>query len=168
MNPFSSQPSAIAAAASSPLSAPPTLAHWERVTRHALVAARLGQVVLALANSWEALAIAQQLVEQPSPTRADDCVAALVVSHHNLADLHLQEGALDAAAGQLCRAHEALMALLQDSDRPTAIQQAAWRHSRETHAGLLGFLTEHGPHPAISRGLHAGCLAFAAGDSLPH
>ncbi|RYX98110.1 MAG: hypothetical protein EOO28_00825 [Comamonadaceae bacterium] len=148
---------------------PPSLAQWDRVMRHAQVAAGMSQGVLALAGSWEALSIAKQLCANPPPGRADDCVAALVVSHHNLADLQLEAGTPDLAAGQLCHAHETLLALMQDTpsgaNLPTELRQAAWRHSRETHAGLLRYLAEHGPHPAISRALQAGCLVVFAGVS---
>lgn len=147
---------------------PATLAQWERAMRQADSASRLGQLVLSLAAGWQALAIAQHLLDEPPAGRIDDCVAALVVSHHHLADLQVQAGATDLAAEQLCRAHEALMGLLQAGEREAAVQQAAWRHSRETHAGLLHFLGEHGAHPAIARGLRAGCMAFGAGDALTH
>lgn len=152
----------------SPLAAPAiaSLVNWQRAMRHASQAARLEQLLMSLSCCCEALAIAQQLVGDPPAGRADDCVAALVVSHHNLADLQLQAGGPDLAAEQLCRAHEALMALLLGSperEPDRELQQAAWRHSRETHAALLAYLTEHGPHPAIARALRAGCLSLTTG-----
>ena len=154
------------------LSATPiNLGHWERVIRNAQVAARMDQWVLSLAGCREALAIAKHLVATPPPGRADDCVAALVVSHHNLADLQIEAGSPDLAAIQLCLAHEALMSMLQlqsqhgSTAAHVELQHAAFRHSRETHAALLRFLSEHGAHPAIYQALHAGCLALFAGDA---
>ncbi len=40
------------------------------------------------------------------------------------------------------------------------MQQAAFRHSRETHAALLSHLSEHGSHPALLNALRAGCMPF--------
>jgi len=140
-----------------------SLAHWERTMRRAIGAARLGQTVLALAVFQQALALARELLGAPPPGRADDCVAALVVSHHNLADLQAEAGSNELAAAQLGRAHEALMAIVRDPAQDGAMQRAALRHSRETHAGLLRHLAEHGDHPLITRALRAGCLAIGLG-----
>jgi hypothetical protein len=60
--------------------------------RQALVAARLEQQLQSLAACWQAPALAEQLLNNPADGRADDGVAALAVSHHNLADLQLQSG----------------------------------------------------------------------------
>jgi len=144
---------------------------WHAVMARGVSAARQGQLVLALASYQQALGIVRALLRRPSPglaARADDCVAALVVSFHNLAELQADAGGSDLAAAQLAGAHEALMRLLCDPTACHALHQAALRHSRETHAGLLRHLGEHGPHPAITRALRAGCLALAAGTSTLH
>jgi len=146
---------------------PATLARWEHAMRSARAARELGQLRLAAACQHQALALSLRLLEQaPPPGREDDCVAALVVSHLNLADLQAQAAALDDAAQLLCRAHALLLGLMADARHGTPLRQAAWRHSRETHAALLQHLRAHGPHPAISKTLAAAQEAHTAG--LPH
>ncbi|KQP38834.1 hypothetical protein ASF44_10325 [Pseudorhodoferax sp. Leaf274] len=125
-------------------------------------AARQGQVLLAMASFQEALGIARGLLAVPG-ARSDDCVAALVVSHHNLAEVQADAGGNDLAAAQLALAHETLMHLLCDPATDGVLRQAALRHSRETHAALLLYLQANGPHPAIARALRAGCLGMAVG-----
>lgn len=144
---------------------------WHAVMARGVCAARQGQLVLALASYQQASGIVRALLAQPSPglaERADDCVAALVVSFHNLAELQVEAGGSDLAAAQLASAHEMLMRLLCDPTACSALHQAALRHSRETHAGLLRHLDDYGPHPAIARALRAGCLALVAGSPTWH
>ncbi|WP_326543242.1 hypothetical protein [Pseudorhodoferax sp.] len=138
------------------------LSPWHAVMARGTAAARQGQVLLALASFQEALGIARALLARPC-ARSDDCVAALVVSHHNLAEVQLDAGGNDLAAAQLALAHETLMHLLCDPAADAALQQAALRHSRETHAALLLHLETNGPHPVITRALRAGCLGMALG-----
>ncbi len=146
------------------------LVEWERVMRRADGEARLGHVLLALAGCHEALALAHQLINDPTAGSAEDVIAALVVSRHNLADLHADAGCIDLAAAQRCTAHEELIAMVLGTAGhvPGEMQAAALRHARETHAGLMHHLTEHGDHPAITRALHAGCLAFSASGRTLH
>lgn len=146
----------------------PNLPMWETITRESLIAEREGQSVLALAGYRRALSIARQLIDAPPAGRAEDCVAALVVSCHNLADLHAAQGDLELAAEHLSRAHEALIALLLDTQREPALQQAAIRHSRETHMALIGHVSRHGPDPLITRALRAGCLAMNIDSPTRH
>jgi hypothetical protein len=152
----------------SPSATSPSLPQWEAITRESLVAERAGQTVLALAGYRRAVSIARQLIDTPLPGRAEDCVAALVVSCHNLADLHAGQGDLDLAAEHLSRAHEALIALLLDSGRDPALQQAAIRHSRETHMALIAHVSRHGPDPLITQALRAGCLAMNVDSPTRH
>ena len=160
----------VLASPSRPLAAPlepATLARWEHAMRSARAARELGQMRLAAACQHQALALSIRLLEQaPPPGREDDCIAALVVSHLNQADLQAQAAALDDAARLLCRAHTLLLGLMVDTRHGTPLRQAAWRHSRETHAALLQHLRAHGPHPAISKTLAAAQEAHTAG--LPH
>ncbi|MGF6573869.1 hypothetical protein ABH945_005990 [Paraburkholderia sp. GAS333] len=149
-------------------SASPSLPLWESITRESLIAEREGQIVLALAGYRRALSIARQLIDSPPPGRAEDCVAALVVSCHNLADLHAGQGEPDLAAEHLSRVHEALIALLLDASRDPALQQAAVRHSRETHMALIGHVSRHGADPLITRALRAGCLAMNVDNPTRH
>lgn len=147
----------------------PTLLEWQSEMRRGQGAALRGQMVLALASYQQAAAMARSLVAEPPEGRADDCVAALVVAHLNLADLLAEEGGVEMAALQRCRVHEALMELLQGGSIANGeLQRAALRHSRETHASLLLHLSEHGTDPAILRALHSGCMALAVGDGPAH
>lgn len=138
------------------------LSPWQSLMSRGTAAARQGQVLLALASFQQALGIARALLAKPGE-RSDDCVAALVVSYHNLAEVQADAGGNDLAAAQLAMAHEALMHLLCDPATDAALRQAALRHSRETHAALLLHIEANGPHPVIARALRAGCLGMALG-----
>jgi hypothetical protein len=149
----------------------PSLSQWEAVTRQALAVTHeqgAGGAGAALAAYEQALSIARQLLVAPPAGRAEDCVAALVVSCHNLADLHIAHGDADAAAGYLCRAHESLLALLVDTDRATSLREAALRHSRATHLALISHVAAHGPHPLITRVMRMGCLALNVDGPTRH
>lgn len=147
----------------------PSLLHWEREMRRGQGAAVRGHVVLALASYQQAAAMARSLVADPPAGRADDCVAALVVAHLNLADVLAEAGGVEMAAVQRCCVHEALMALLQSGVVANEeLQRAALRHSRETHASLMLHLAEHGSDPAILRALRSGCMALAVSDGPMH
>ncbi|MFN9474542.1 hypothetical protein [Acidovorax sp.] len=126
---------------------PATLAHWERTLQRANAALRMDQPVMALAYQQQALVLALRIVQAPPAGREDDCIAALVVSHLNLADLQAEAGALDESAQLLCSVHATLLGLMADGSRGAALQQAAWRQSRETHAALLRHVQAHGAHP---------------------
>lgn len=145
-----------------------SLSLWEAVTRQAMAITRDAGTGPALADYECALSIARQLVNAPPPGRAEDCVAALVVSHHNLADLQTDRGDIDAAASHLCQAHEALIALVVDGDRQVPVRQAALRHSRATHLALVAHVAQHGPHALITHALRVGCLAFNVGNNTRH
>lgn len=133
---------------------PATLPQWERTMQRARAAGHMGQMVMALAFEQQALALALRLVQQTPPAgREDDCIAALVVSHLNVADLQVQAAEPDAAARLLSRAHGLLQSLVADGRCGTALRQAAWRHGRETHAALLAHVRSHGAHPAIAQAL---------------
>lgn len=81
----------------------------------------------------------------------DMAVAAFVISHHNLADLHLTLGQFEAAAENLCTCHERLLRTLADSSLPEALRNAAMHHSRRTYLELLHFISEHGAFPRTER-----------------
>lgn len=85
----------------------------------------------------------------------DMAVAAFVISHHNLADLHLQLGQLEEAADNLCACHERLLQALADAQLPEALREAALHHSRRTYLELLQFIAEHGAFPRTDRLLGA-------------
>ena len=125
-------------------------------------AARCGQVLLAESLYLEALALASNLLDPATACDepADDRVAAFVVTHLNLADLHAQEQHTATAAAYLCTAHRALMSLLGGAGIDPSLQRAALRHSRETHAALLEHLELHGDAEAVLAALRAGCMPF--------
>lgn len=144
--------------------APATLPLWERTMQRAHAAERLGQVAMALAYQQQALALSLRVLQQVPPVgREDDCVAALVVSHLNVADWQAQAAELDAAAHLRCRVHALLQGLLADGRHSPALREAAVRHSRETLAALFAHVAHHGPHPAI-----ALALARPRVVGLPH
>lgn len=140
---------------------PPGLPEWEQLMRSACDARRGGQAALAEAACRQALAIAQALLAGGEASRADDRVAAFVVTHLQLADLHLDADRVRDAAAHLCTVHCTLMALLRSPATEPLLQQAAFRHSRETHAALLAHLAEHGSDPAIVAALRAGCMPLS-------
>ena len=133
---------------------------WERVMRRGVDAARCGHLLLAEALYLQALGLTQPLLDAGCAERADDRIAAFVVTHLNLSDLHRDAERTEDAVAHLCVAHCRLMALLRDPFAEPALQQAACRHSRETHAALVAHLGEHGVHPTILAALRAGCMPF--------
>jgi hypothetical protein len=161
---YASNPTAAIAGQEALAPEPATLAHWERTLQRANAALHLGQTVMALAYQQQALVIALRIAQQPVAEREDDCIAALVVSHLNLADLQAEAGALRDCTQLLCSVHATLLGLMADGSQGAALQQAAWRHSRETHAALLRHVQAHGAHPDITAVLAAasGVLQGAA------
>lgn len=132
------------------------LAPWEALTRDALAAQAAGRLERALAAQVRALWLAEALLEGPLlDQRPDDCLAALVVSHHNLSEFYRRRGQASQAAEHLCEPHRVLQRLTEDAAHPLAVQQAARRHLRETRAHLLAWLRQHGAEPAIEAALHA-------------
>ena len=150
------QTSISSALAWGPVPTSATLADWERLMRRAGAALHMQQWRMALGYQRQALAVAVGLAHHPPAGRVDDCVAALVVSHLNLAELQVQAAEPDAAACLLGRAHGLLQSLVADGRCGAALRQAAWRHGRETHAALLAHVRSHGPHPAIAQALAGG------------
>jgi len=65
---------------------------WERTMRTGTDAARYGRALLAEGLYLRALALSRRLLDHSSTgeERADDRVAAFVVTHLNLADLHTE------------------------------------------------------------------------------
>ncbi|SAI26498.1 Protein of uncharacterised function (DUF2753) [Bordetella ansorpii] len=122
------------------------LSRWQSVTREGNQAFEQGDFSTALSHYQEALDLAQRFAPE-----APDAAPALVVSHHNLAELHERQGQSDDAARHLCRAHEALCARAADDSGEESIRVTAWRHTRVTYAALLRFLQRHPEHAAAQR-----------------
>jgi hypothetical protein len=123
--------------------------------RRAGAALHMQQWRMALAYQRQALVVALGIAHHPPAGREDDCVAALVVSHLNLAELSQDASAPNESARLLCEAHATLLAWMADPTATPALQQAAWRHSRETHAALLRHAATHGPQTEVMRLLQA-------------
>ncbi len=126
------------------------LARWQAFTRHGLQAEATGNLDLALTSHVHALRIARELLESPLLRQCtDDCLAAAVCSHHNLADVHQQRGQLWQAARHLCWAHCCLLRVARDSGEPPAVRHATHYHLDMTRYELLAWTHEHGPQPDV-------------------
>lgn len=123
--------------------------HWKRTIELANRSFNLGEWVEARELYLQALALAQVLFERWPD--ADEAVAACVVSHHNLADLHLSLGQPEESAEYLCAIHQRLLQAMQDNRLSPALRQAALRHSNKTYVELLNFIGEHGEYPRTQR-----------------
>lgn len=114
---------------------------WKRLISRGNLCFERGELGVARALYQDALYLAdRRLMSWPD---ADAAVAALVVAHHNLAELHTRLDQLTDAADHLQAAHARLMRLLVDPGAPGALQQAALRHSTRTRAEHLSFTGLH-------------------------
>jgi len=128
----------------------PRLADWEILTRAAWRAQSDHRLDQALAGHVRALWTVEALLEAEEGllgTHPDDCLAAVVVSHHSLSDLYCRRGHSAPAIGHLCAPHQLLLSLSCDAN--AAVQEAARRHMRETRAALLLWQRDYGEHPRI-------------------
>ncbi|MBD8602331.1 hypothetical protein IFT80_06770 [Pseudomonas sp. CFBP 8771] len=123
--------------------------HWKRITETANASFVRGELIEAREHYLQALAWAQVLFERWADV--DEAVAACVISHHNLADLHLQLHQPEESAEYLCAIHERLLQAAQDSRLQPALRDAALRHASKTYAELLGFTRQHGEYPRTHR-----------------
>ncbi|TRX76230.1 hypothetical protein [Pseudomonas mangiferae] len=123
--------------------------HWKRTIEAGNHCFAAGNWVEAREHYLQALALAQVLYQRWAD--ADAAVAAFVVSHHNLADLHLCLGQPEETAEYLCASHERLLQSVADETLPQALRDAALRHSRTTYLELLQFIGEHGAYPRTER-----------------
>lgn len=119
--------------------------HWKRTIELANRYFSQGEYFDAREHYLQALALAQVLFERwRDPSEA---VSAYVVSHHNLADLHLCLNQPEESVEYLCAAHERLLEASADPRLPVPLRDAAMRHSRRTYTELLNFIAEHGEYP---------------------
>ncbi|WP_252090137.1 DUF2753 family protein [Pseudomonas sp. MWU13-3659] len=126
--------------------------HWRRTTQIANQLFEQGELVDAREHYLQALALAQVLFERWHDV--DEAVAALVIAHHNLADLHLRLNQPHESADYLCAAHQRLLQAIQEQRLPQALRDAALRHSGRTYTELLSFIAEYGQYPRTERLLH--------------
>lgn len=122
---------------------------WQRATLRGNRALQRGDAAAALAQYRAALSLADALPGRAAD--ADAAVAALVVSHHNLAELHQRAGRAGLAGAHVCRAHELLHEMAVDTALDPAWRAAAWQHSRVTYAELALFLRRYPGHERARR-----------------
>ncbi|MDF0730331.1 hypothetical protein P0Y43_06255 [Pseudomonas entomophila] len=123
--------------------------HWKRTTQDANRLFDQGELVDARELYLQALALAQVLFERWHDV--DEAVAAFVIAHHNLADLHLRLNQPHESADYLCAAHQRLLEASQNQRLPEALREAALRHSSRTYTELLNFIAEYGQYPRTER-----------------
>ena len=119
--------------------------HWKSTIERANRCFAAGELVDAREHYLQALALAQVLFERWSD--ADEAVAACVISHHNLAALHLRLNQPEESVEYLCAIHQRLLHTLQNDRLVPALREAALRHSSKTYVELLNFISEHGEYP---------------------
>ncbi|MGE8503657.1 MAG: hypothetical protein ACN6P1_15645 [Pseudomonas sp.] len=127
--------------------------HWKTIIETGNRCFSQGDWVQARELYLQALAEAQVMFGRWSDHNM--AVAAFVISHHNLADLHLTLGQPEEAAENLCASHERLLQTLADVQQPQALREVALHHSRRTYLELLQFISEHGAFPRTDRLLGA-------------
>ncbi|MCY1273026.1 hypothetical protein D3C84_343750 [compost metagenome] len=128
--------------------------HWKRTIEAGNRCFTGGEWIEARELYLQAIAQAQILFERWP--RTEEAVSALVISHHNLADLHLMLGQPEETAEHLCASHERLLQAMADTHLPGALREAALRHSRTTYTSLLQFISEYGAYPRTDRLLGTG------------
>lgn len=142
--------------------------HWKRTTEAANRLFDQGELVDARELYLQALALAQVLFERWHDV--DEAVAALVIAHHNLADLHLRLNQPHESADYLCAIHQRLLQASQEARLPQALRDAALRHSGRTYTQLLSFIAEYGQYPRAERLLYSRAplaSGLAAQTDLP-
>ncbi len=135
-----------------------SMVHWKQQTLSGNRYFDAGEYAKALSYYQQALWLARQQFSFWHD--ADEAVAALVVAHHNLADLLIAMTLPDRAADLLCHIHDCLLATSQSPACPSPLRAAALRHTRSTHTELTAFVRKHGTQDAIQRCL-GQCLCHA-------
>lgn len=138
--------------------------HWKRTIERANRLFMQGELVDAREFYLQALALAQVLFERWGD--ADEAVAACVISHHNLADLHLRLNQPEESAEYLCAIHQRLLQTMQDSRLSPALREAALRQSSKTYVELLNFIGDHGEYPRTHRLLDSNVAGLSADSPL--
>lgn len=142
---------------------PPGLARWRAATRRANAAFRRGHYAAALSGYSHALRLADDLLASPELHRDPGaCLAAFVISHHNLSDCLGREEPSPRAIEHLCLPHRRLRCLLEDDATALPVREAAVRHLRETRLALLGWLQRHGRDASVESAL--GSITYPPPD----
>lgn len=127
--------------------------HWKRMIVQANHCFERGELVEARELYLQALALAQVLFERWNDV--DQAVAACVVTHHNLADLHLSLEQPEESVEYLCAIHQRLLDVVHNTRFRAELRDAALRHSNRTLSELLSFIREHGEYPRTHRLLNS-------------
>lgn len=136
---------------------PASLARWRVLTREANAAFARADCAAAKPVYERALRVAERLLAAPEFLLApDDCLAALVVAHHNLSDLYRHVGETPAAIVHLCLPHEALLDFAGASGASTGVRLCAMRHLGKTRLALLDWRRQYGPCTRIDALLTRG------------
>lgn len=114
---------------------------WKQLTRAGNRWYERGDFACARRAYLEALATAERWLVCGEP--ADEAVAAFVISHQNLAEVYAGLDDCERAIDHLRAAHERLVHLLEDDDRPE-LQLAALRHCNRARLELMTFARNHG------------------------
>lgn len=146
------------------------LVHWRRLTRRGNAAFAADRLDLATRDYTRALQLAAALVAGPAlAASADDCLAALVVAHHNLSDTYERRGDDAAALDHLCDAHDALMRIASEAGTRDDIRLHAVRHLTEARIALLRWQAVHGACARTAASLRASApVAFPPFDGARH
>ncbi|MCB5185284.1 hypothetical protein LG201_08715 [Methylobacillus gramineus] len=131
---------------------------WEQSIKQGNQAFSQNEDQAALQQYHSALKQAEQLLKQcvqadTLPLPVDTVMAAYVVSHHNLANVHARQGDINAAACRLCEAHQCLSRICADASMGCELRQAAQRHGRRTYTELLNFSNLYSQHPLVTKTL---------------
>ncbi len=133
-----------------------TLHAWEHLAQRAKQFTLNGKIESALALQIKALQVAARLLAGPLlHAQPDHCMAAWVVSHHNIAQLLEQRQQRVLALDYLCDAHIGLSSIESAQATPPEVQHAALRHLRETRSALLHWQSRHGSATCIDAALRA-------------
>lgn len=114
---------------------------WKQLTRAGNRSYERGDFACARRAYLEALATAERWLVCGEP--ADEAVAAFVISHQNLAEVYAGLDDCERAIDHLRAAHERLVHLLEDDDRPE-LQLAALRHCNRARLELMTFARNDG------------------------
>lgn len=139
------------------------LAQWRELTRQANAAFDRRQFAHAQRLYRQALQTALALIAGPALAASpDDCLAALVVAHHNVSETHRQRRDPVGTLDHLCLPHEALIRIAADPHAPDAARRRAVRHLSRTRLALLDWQTRHGACARTQALLRDGLSALSS------
>lgn len=139
---------------------------WKRLTLQGNQRFDEGEIDQSVDLYRQALALAMTGFSQWR--RADDAVAAVVVSYLNLAEGQARRGDVQQAGATLCALHGGLQRARTRPDIAPELRESALRHLKSSFAAMLRFQSNYGPQPDVAGWLsHCACAACAACDEPP-